>query len=284
MASVYPTIARWNGADNLAEKYHSFSPYHYAGNNPISNIDLDGNEFTEDAWKYANRLVSEINSRQDRNNDKIKSKQAELAEGGLSSRQERRLNRQIDRLEDNNQELEGIRGEIATLEASDQIYNVVESSSQNENGPIPGLDTKVAHTSFNFDSGNVDITISSNAGLGMFAHELLHAYQFETGQISLGDASSPVGYSFLLDKTDELAGYTRQGLFGSNQGVTSTSTLPERYSSLPSGPVNIHNLSPSVSSAIQLKNSMFLKQLAKQRNQAFRINGKTYSPKQLDYA
>jgi len=37
-------IVRWGAVDNKAEKYLSYSPYHYAGNNPISNFDIDGNE------------------------------------------------------------------------------------------------------------------------------------------------------------------------------------------------------------------------------------------------
>jgi RHS repeat-associated protein len=40
-----PTLGRWENVDNMAEKYHSNSPYVYANNNPIIYVDLDGNEW-----------------------------------------------------------------------------------------------------------------------------------------------------------------------------------------------------------------------------------------------
>ncbi|MGC4128050.1 MAG: RHS repeat-associated core domain-containing protein, partial [Bergeyella sp.] len=37
-----PDIARWNGIDQLAESYNSYSPYAYVMNNPVSSYDPDG--------------------------------------------------------------------------------------------------------------------------------------------------------------------------------------------------------------------------------------------------
>jgi len=263
-----PVIGRFNMLDPMTEKYHGLSPYAYCADNPMRYIDPTGMEFTDDAWKWVNELIAQVNSRQESNNAKIADKKAKLDAKGLSARQEKTLNRQIGRLENENARLEGVRGEVATLAASDQVYNVVESSSQNEPG------TEIAYTSFNNSTKNVDITISSGAGLGLFAHELLHSYQFERGQISLGDISNSTAPGFLLDKTDELAGFTRQGLFGSNQGVTSINSLPERYKGLPTGPTDINNFSFQGRKLADM-NQYELQRLSKIMKQAFRYNGKT---------
>ncbi|KIX21282.1 hypothetical protein SY27_11085 [Flavobacterium sp. 316] len=75
------TIGRWMNIDNLSEKFIVYSPYHYAGNNPISNLDIDGNEFTEAMQAWINKLRSIINSRQDSNNEKIENARKTIASG-----------------------------------------------------------------------------------------------------------------------------------------------------------------------------------------------------------
>jgi RHS repeat-associated protein len=277
---VDPQTGRMTQVDPLADKFMSLSSYSYCANNPIMLIDPNGKEFTENAWRWVNRLINDINSRQERNNGSISEKESELKQEGLSERRTRQLNRQIERLKDENGQLETTRGEIATLEGSNQKYDVEETSALNEEGAVPGMGTTVAQTTFDANSKSVVIRISNGAGLGLFAHELKHAYQFDIGQTSLsyGGVAVPL---FLHDKQDEVEGYMRQSLFYSNEpGRFGPSSLPERYNGLPESQVTSSN-HPQIMLAVSNPDTKalqpILKHLAKAYQQAFRHNNITYS-------
>ncbi len=234
-----PALGRTTTMDPMAEKFYGMSSYSMMANNPVRYVDPTGMEFTESAWGWVNNLITNINQQQERNNNKISEKQAQLDAGGLKAGKAKRLNKQIGRLNSANESLEGVRGEIATLAASDQVYNVNEiSSSSATTTDAVGNSTVTASTSFNTSTNAVDINISSNAGMGLFAHELKHAYQFDQGQMSLGSFGIKSPSYFLYDKQDEYEGYARQGMFG-----TTETTLPSRYDNLPTGPIDINNYS-----------------------------------------
>ncbi|HEU5292147.1 MAG TPA: LamG-like jellyroll fold domain-containing protein [Cyclobacteriaceae bacterium] len=270
-----PWTVRTTTQDPLAEKFYDLSPYSWVAGNPMRYVDPTGMEFTDAAMKWINQLVREINRMQQSNSTTMAKLQDKINAGGLSDRKVERLNNRIDRLQSQNTKLEVTRGEIFTMGASSQVYNVVESSLLNEPGAVHGTGTNVAATSFNYNTGAVDITISSGSGVGQFAHELKHGYQFETGEISLGSIGG-LGSSFLLDKHDEVAGYQQQALFGSREsGASGISSLPERYSSLPVGPVDINSFNYQGKPLNQM-NQYELYQLSKLKKQAFRFNGTTY--------
>ncbi|HLO73032.1 MAG TPA: DUF6443 domain-containing protein [Flavobacterium sp.] len=274
-------IGRWGSIDGKAEKYLSLSPYHYAGNNPVLYLDLDGNEFTESAWKWVNRLIADINSRQASNNKTIEEAKQTIASGKFGWFQsEKSLNNKIARLNNENAGLETTRGETATLAASSQVYDVVENSGNTERDAL-GNTTTVNQTTFNSDNNRVQLTVSSGTDLGLFSHELKHMYQFETGETTLGLTKNNGGINLIgnnllfYDLSDEVQAYQRGALFGQRENINSTSDVLTKgiYSDkIPTGPINAVN-HPNAAGIKQNPQSF-----ANKYNAAFRIGTTTYKP------
>lgn len=260
-------LGRFMVMDPLAEKYYSISPYVYCNDNPVRYIDPTGMKFTEEAWKQISRLSHDINKRQASNTNDIAKKQARIDAGGLSDKKVARLQKQIDNMKGNNTELEEAKGELAILAASDQMYDVISDNSMNMEGTIPGTGEDRSGAVFNFANGNFEIRLG-NSNLGMLAHELKHAYQFETGAFSSSNYNN--GNPF-YDKSDEWEAYSRGSLFGAPRIYS----LPSLYDNLQEGPIDATN-HPNIMHSLDNPNA--LRKIVNRNGvqMAFRINGVTY--------
>ncbi|WP_188463102.1 RHS repeat-associated core domain-containing protein [Marivirga lumbricoides] len=283
-----PTIARWSAIDNMAEKYYSYSPYHYAGNNPVRNIDIDGNEFTNSAWVYVKQLLDDLDSRVDDLTNKIDGKLQQLLSGvnsrgkSLSDRKKERLQNQIGDLRGKVEGYLSVASGIGELGASDQVYDIQTSNSLNEPGAVAGTGTEVGGAGFDFSTGVFSITLPSSAGSSFIAHELQHAYQFETGKYSVGPelGNQNPFQNFLYDQHDELNAYNQWGALFNGKSYNSVSSLPARYSGVATGPVDA-TTHPNVGMLLKMslpdsKQRTTFQSIANGTGHAFRINGKTY--------
>jgi RHS repeat-associated protein len=257
-------VPRFTTMDPLAEKYYSVSPYAYCMGNPIRYIDPTGMEFTDAAWEEVKRLIENINSRQAQNAASIAKKQAQIDAGGLSEKQIAKLQKQINNLNSNTSELEATRGELAILAASTQVYDIMHDTSMNIDGAVYGTGEYRSGVAFNSANGNFEVSLGDGS-LGSLAHELKHAYQFETGSFSSGRRRDGTPF---YDKTDEVEAYARGALFGAQR----ISTLPSLYDNLQNGPMDATKLAPII-----LTMPSELQKLANRTYSAFRIKGITYT-------
>ena len=273
------TLCQFTTIDPLCEKYYHISPYAYCANNPIKFIDPNGCEFTDAAWwGWVDNLTGVINRRQEKNNAKIAKKQAKLDNGGLSEKKVKRLEKKIENLQNENSELSNVVGEIVALAASDQVYDIMNDDSKNLSNLYMSEKTENSWSTFNNASGVFELHMG-NRTLGMLAHELKHAYQFETGAFSTG--LSKLGGYMLYDKHDEIEAYARGALFG----VKFNGTLPDIYSNLTDGGksgidvTNYEHTRLVVEKNVPMElQRVVLQNVANRTGYAFRYNGMTYRP------
>jgi RHS repeat-associated protein len=286
-------LGRWWSVDGRAEKYLSFSPYHYCANNPMRFLDVDGNEFTQAAEAWVRALSREIGRRIDANNrssarqvartEKFKAKH----EAGKMS--QAKLDRKVARAEArieangaNNAEMHEVLNEISEMRHSSQVYNVVEDNSMS-NVDGMGNGTISSGARFNLGTGQFDIRMDRRGGVSQFAHELKHAHQFEIGNFSSGvqqNAGAPFQNLF-YDKHDELEAYRRGELFGGPRHRR-LNDLPSIYQQIANGPVDAAT-HPNTSGLINLApRGQAIPQLQTISNawrHTFRVNGVTYQPR-----
>ncbi|QMU66176.1 MAG: hypothetical protein GKR88_19115 [Flavobacteriaceae bacterium] len=272
-------LGRWFGIDGMSEKYLSNSPYHYADNNPISNYDVDGNYFVNYRSLFT-AMTFQRNSRQqiDKNNKSIEQLQGLIKDGNLSENAVSNLNGLIGGLQGANSELQGSIDEVSTLMGSSQGYNIEDAGAFASSG----------HTTYDFNSGVVNIKAPLGNGFGLLGHEIKHAYQFDQGITSLSDGTG-ISKSKLIgvDLADEWNAYKRQNAI---EPGTSYDTYDELNNDANSPYANHPRTPQSVSQHARIQIYLKLKGTQKQKNkalnnlasknkQAFRINGKTYDGK-----
>ena len=242
--------------DPMSEKYYPIGQYNYCLGNPIRLIDPNGMETTDALEEWIEELEKEIDDMRRRNN-------AEIAryEAGRTAKNSKRTDRKIKKAEARNARLDQVTKEIAALRDSDQLYGITISNGNDGNGAFV----------YNEEAGTMDVLIPADSPLGLFAHELKHAYQFEKGELSAGPVHGGMG-NFLYDLTDEKAAYERGKMFGH---YVSDWKGRDSYKGLPSQSITVY----SANGFTPFSNEYTYQSAADKHYIAFRINNKTYLPK-----
>lgn len=181
---------------------------------------------TPAAREMANLLLKKCQERKDeqkkamkdkiRKKEEIKRKAAEKNKP-VNLKEINKIDSEIQKLSDKIKEYEQVEYEIGVLATSNQTYHV-------ETGPIASNNPDVEYggtSEYDVKTGVFLIRLV-NKSIMPFAHELKHAYQFETGKLSspsLISRDKNTGrikeYTFgMYDKEDELEAFARGQLFG----------------------------------------------------------------------
>ncbi|MGV7106198.1 DUF6443 domain-containing protein [Flavobacterium sp. U410] len=260
-----PAIGRFNKMDRFSEKYYPLTPYGYAGNNPIIFNDIQGDSigvgkdlFERFRTEVQNRRNGIINERQSRINDVLAKGKSDKAQ-----RLKEKFASEDAKAGSEMSVLNNTLSELSSLESSSQVYNLYENSSDVSS-------TADGNTTYDVNSDAVNISSKGKFSMGVFAHELKHAFQFETGKLSFG-AGGKVGGA-LYDLTDEYEAFDRGSFFG---GLNlSRSEINAAYPNRPQGPLNLSTPGSKTSLGQQMKIQTYSNSIRGTAQQQFYINWK----------
>ena len=271
-----PGIGRWLTQDPLAEKYYSISPYVYCVNNPVRHIDPNGMEVSDEDWDILMMYVNLLLEKAYRIRMEIFLLSSDMMFSRYSGGGSEANREKIAKLQKDNEEIERAIHDLFALIGSSQMYEF-QYKDEIENGYYVG------RFWFDFERGVGVIQLpASYRDDGLALHELMHAYQFDTGRFSYGlykVKGASAEYALLLsDRTDEIEAYRRGAIFGQINDIQNSI-----YDDLPVGPISITN-HPEFQKALSMPISSrprFYQQVANGSKHAFRVNGETYYPGKL---
>ena len=200
--------------DPAASATPGISPYVFCAANPIRNTDITGCEFTAGSLRFIESYTNEINSRIETANQEIMKQLIGLITGRLSDQKKKSAMKKIGKAHSTITTMQGILSEIDELKNSSQVYDISVDKRYNDvvnpktdNGRTGYLRSGV---NFNDENGIFEITLRS-FNLGDLAHELMHAHQFEHGELSFSNRGGGIPF---YDLQDEISAYGRGYIFG----------------------------------------------------------------------
>ena len=247
-----PSETRFNSMDELCELRPWESPYLFCGGNPARYIDPTGLSFTNRAKPLIESFKNLLDKKIAKDFLVALKKFGDYLKSGKKNDLKKVTQSFMGALS-----FVGVKLEVITLEKSSTKYNMAAPKHIS-------VDTEVKGRSYyNENLKRFEMVIPDATAYGWMAHELKHAYQFETGRFSSGGNSK--GEPF-YDQHDEMDAYDRGRMI--NPCMPSYFENKDAYSRFQYGPEQVD---PKASDAD-------LQELATKNNAWFKANGKIYSP------
>ena len=247
-----PSMTRFNSIDELCELRPWESPYLFCGGNPVRYVDPTGLVFTDRAKPLIDSFRSILYKK--------------IVENILDALKKIGDYQKSGKKKDLKNVFESVNKAISFIEIMFEV-KALEESSTKYNISVPkhtSVDTEAKGMSYyDYNINRFEMVIPDATAYGWMAHELKHAYQFETGRFSSGRNSK--GEPF-YDQHDEMEAYDRGRMISSC--MPSYFENKDAYSKLKYGP---NQVDPKASDAD-------LQKLANDNNAWFKANGKIYSP------
>ena len=240
---------RFNSADELCELRPWESPYLFCGGNPVRYVDPTGLVFT----RRSTAIVAAIEQQSFKQLIESIGRVVSGLCSYISSGNKERLKEAFNATKANAQTID----EIETLKSSQTAYDIEVKSSISDDKEVKGI------SYYKWKTGKFKIEILDDKAFGWIAHELKHAYQFETGKLSSGTKNDGLPF---YDKDDEREAYARGQLFGENMPTFSENEAG--YGDLQNGPKQVDPKASDVK----------LQELATKHKAWFKANGKIYAP------
>ncbi len=221
-------LCRFVSVDQLQFKYPHYTPYQYAGNKPISYIDLDGLE------ELANDKITKMTPRSVEANKpdapslrgynqlyqglkfaSVKEYDSyidykTLVSQKISTLENKLINPKVnaDEIKSELNQYTSILQELTTIENNEDVVFRLRSGKNVINKSGGG------NNFYNINNGEVDININTSdlTYTQLISHEFKHAYQFFENKLGYGDQ---IG-NFTYDFQDEKEAYERSNLFSTN--------------------------------------------------------------------